>query len=161
MSSLNLRHSVRAVVLDEEDRILLCRCVLPGEVVWITPGGGIEEGESADSALRRELVEEVGLTFEGPLRQVWHQQLVGPEYASGHDGVINDYFLVRAKTFEPSGSLTAVELAAEHLTSFRWWRLNEIADYEGPELFGPRDLVAVLDELIVEGAPETPVIIGL
>ncbi|MFD3518815.1 NUDIX domain-containing protein [Streptomyces sp. NPDC058657] len=161
MSSLNLRHSARAVVLDEEDRVLLCRCVLPGAVVWITPGGGIEEGESADSALRRELVEEVGLAFEGPLRHVWHQRLIGPEYASGHDGVINDYFLVRAEAFEPAGSLSPAELAAEHLTSFRWWRLNEIDAYQGPELFGPRDLAAVLDELISKGAPETPVVIGL
>ncbi|MFD3514696.1 NUDIX domain-containing protein [Streptomyces sp. NPDC058657] len=137
MSSLNLRHSARAVVLDEEGRILLCRCVLPSAVVWITPGGGIEEGESADSALRRELVEEVGLVVTGLLRHVWHQRLIGPEYAPGYDGVINDYFLVRAEVFEPAGSLSAGDLAAEHLTSFRWWGLNEIADHQGPELFGP------------------------
>ncbi|MFI2371916.1 NUDIX domain-containing protein [Streptomyces sp. NPDC018833] len=36
----------RAVVLDEEDRVLLCRCALPGEVVCVAPGGGVEEGES-------------------------------------------------------------------------------------------------------------------
>jgi hypothetical protein len=29
MSSLELRHSVRAVVLDEDDRILLCRFAIP------------------------------------------------------------------------------------------------------------------------------------
>ncbi|MFF8643282.1 NUDIX domain-containing protein [Streptomyces sp. NPDC015345] len=155
-----LRHAARGVVLDGENRILLCRCVLPGAVVWITPGGGIEEGESAGSALRRELLEEVGLNFEGPLRPVWHQRLIGPEYAQGYDGVINDYFLVYAEAFEPAGRLSEVELAAEHLTSFRWWRLDEIADYQGPELFGPRDLAAALDELIAEGPSENPVVLG-
>ncbi|MER6241403.1 NUDIX domain-containing protein [Streptomyces clavifer] len=150
MPSLNLRHSARAVVLDEEDRILLCRCVLPSEVVWITPGGGIEEGESMSAALRRELFEEVGLVFEGPLQHVWHQQLVGPEYAPGHDGVINDYFLLRVETFEPNSGLSDSDLAAERMTSFRWWMLSEIAEYQGPELFGPQDLAAVLDELIAK-----------
>ncbi|CAM5233635.1 DNA mismatch repair protein MutT [Streptomyces spiroverticillatus] len=161
MSSLSLRHSARGVVLDREDRILLCRGVLPGEVVWIAPGGGIEDGESAEEALRRELVEEVGLAWEGPLRHIWHQRLVGPEYAPGHDGVVNDYFLVRAEAFEPVGSLSAAELAAEHLTAFRWWRPDEIADYEGPELFGPQDLAALLAELTARGAPAAPVVIGL
>ncbi|MFF7647110.1 hypothetical protein [Streptomyces canus] len=40
MSSVNLRHSVRAVVLDEGDRILLCRFAIPkptgAVVVWAT-----------------------------------------------------------------------------------------------------------------------------
>jgi 8-oxo-dGTP diphosphatase len=29
MSPVNLRHSVRAVILDEEDRVLLCRFAIP------------------------------------------------------------------------------------------------------------------------------------
>ncbi|MFE3905697.1 NUDIX domain-containing protein, partial [Streptomyces sp. NPDC059153] len=48
MSSLNLRHPVRAVVLDENDRILLCRFAFPepaGTVVWAAPGGGVERDE--------------------------------------------------------------------------------------------------------------------
>ncbi|MEU7581387.1 NUDIX domain-containing protein [Streptomyces sp. NPDC041068] len=162
MSSLKLRHSVRAVLLDEEDRVLLCRCLVPGgEVVWITPGGGIEEGETAHAALRRELHEEVGLVFDGPLRHVWHQELVGPGYAEGHDGVINDYFLVRTTAFEPGGALSNSELAAENITAFRWWRTSEIADWRGPELFGPRDMATALNALIAEGVPDQPLLLGL
>jgi ADP-ribose pyrophosphatase YjhB (NUDIX family) len=48
MSSVNLRHSVRAVVLDEGDRILLCRFAIPKPtgtvIVWAAPGGGVERG---------------------------------------------------------------------------------------------------------------------
>jgi len=34
---------------------------------WAAPGGGIEDGESAEEAARREISEEVGLDYTGPL----------------------------------------------------------------------------------------------
>lgn len=53
-----LRHGARALVIDHEDRILLLRVLVDdGASVWITPGGGIEPGESPLEALERELVE--------------------------------------------------------------------------------------------------------
>jgi 8-oxo-dGTP diphosphatase len=60
VSALSLRRAVRAVVLDEDDRVLLCRLAIPepaGTVVWVTPGGGVERGETPFAALRRELLE--------------------------------------------------------------------------------------------------------
>ncbi|MFJ8493751.1 NUDIX domain-containing protein [Streptomyces sp. NPDC094038] len=69
MPSVHLRHSVRAIVLDEDDRILLCRIAIPdpaGTVVWAAPGGGIEPDETLLGALRREVREEVGLMSGAP-----------------------------------------------------------------------------------------------
>lgn len=42
MAPLNLRHSVRALVLDLNDRILLCRHVIsmPAQIVWSAPRNG-------------------------------------------------------------------------------------------------------------------------
>lgn len=48
------RRSVRAIVLDPDDRVLLCRhdlTALDGPVVWAMPGGGVEPGESDLRAL--------------------------------------------------------------------------------------------------------------
>jgi 8-oxo-dGTP pyrophosphatase MutT (NUDIX family) len=53
-----------AVVLDNEDRILLCR-LSADEVeagAWTLPGGGVEFGEHPDETVLRELEEEAGLT---------------------------------------------------------------------------------------------------
>jgi 8-oxo-dGTP diphosphatase len=85
MTTVNLRHSARAVILDEDDRILLCRFTTPhpavpadARIVWAAPGGGVEPGETLLAALRRELHEEVGLTIDDNPAHVWHQEVVAP-----------------------------------------------------------------------------------
>ena len=161
MPPLNLRHSVRAIVLDEEDRILLCRFALPDRGVWAPPGGGVESGETPHAALRRELHEEIGLVLDGEPPLVWHRRVVDPGHLTGYDGTVQDYFLVRTAAFRPDGALSREELAAENITEFRWWRLPEITDYRGPDLFGPRDLAGPLTGLIRDGVPAEPLHLGL
>ncbi|MGK4579947.1 NUDIX domain-containing protein [Kitasatospora sp. HPMI-4] len=163
MPTENLRHSVRAIVLDEHDRVLLCRLAVPqppGTVVWAAPGGGVERGETPIAALRRELCEEVGLVIGTDPPHVWHQRVAAPGLVPGHDGVVNDYFLVRTTAFDPHGTLSDRGLAAENITTLRWWNPQDIADYRGPDLFSPRDLATPLTALLAHGAPARPLRLG-
>jgi ADP-ribose pyrophosphatase YjhB (NUDIX family) len=57
---------VRAIALDDSDRIFLVRhAYIPG---FHLPGGGVESGETAIQSLLRELSEEGGLTVREPPR---------------------------------------------------------------------------------------------
>ena len=54
---------VRAACFDSNGRIFLVRhSYVPG---WHMPGGGVERGQSAEEALRRELQEEGNLELDG------------------------------------------------------------------------------------------------
>ena len=53
----------RAVIL-EDDKVLLIHRIKEGREYYVLPGGGVEPGESAHQAVRRECNEELGIDVE-------------------------------------------------------------------------------------------------
>jgi len=156
--TLPLRQGVRAVVLDDDDRILLVHFQFPDRALWATPGGGIEPGETHEMAIRRELNEEVGLADVtlGPV--IWERTHEFP--FADYSGQYETFFLVRTSASVIEPSFSPEELWAEGLTASRWWSVREIRAAHD-ELFAPRDLASLLESLLRDGAPTEVVDTGV
>jgi TDG/mug DNA glycosylase family protein len=149
------RHAVRSVVIDAQNRLLLYRFVSPGgESFWSTPGGGVEAGESADEAMRRELREEVGLRDVqlGPC--IWTRE----EVFVWHRVVwqVERYYLVRVESHEVEPEL---DLTEEGMHEHRWWTLGEIETTD--VVLYPTRLSALLRDLLERGPPPQPIDAGV
>ena len=132
------RHAVRAVIVDALDRVLLYRFVSPGgRSFWATPGGGIENGETDENAIRRELREEVGLHDAdlGPCittRErlfVWHRVV----------RQVDRFYLVRVERHDVAPE---VDLSEESMEEYRWWTPDELE--QTTEELSPEGLSALV-----------------
>lgn len=123
------RDSARVIVLDERGDVLLVRVVDSLDdkpPVWITPGGGIELGETIAEAAARELREETGL-------EVTATDLGTPVAVTRGDWVYRGeplfsedwFFIHRTTRYEPDVA-GQEELEAEIHDSWRWWTIEEL-----------------------------------
>ncbi len=143
------RKAVRGLILTPDHEVLLIRIRPPdgSEHFWIAPGGGLEQGETVEQALRRELREELGLTnfLAGPV--VWRRHHIftwGARRISQRE----EYMIIHIDRFEPS--MADVE-EAKVMDCFRWWRIDDLEKAE--ERLTPLSLAKILQRYIVDGAP--------
>jgi len=135
------RQAGRAILRDDDGRVLLIHFVLPNMTFWATPGGGMEPGETPLAAAIRELREELGIevALEGPV----HRAVGIFEF----EGVLienTDHFFSGRWNGIPR-LLGATESESAALTQARWWTIEEIE--QAREDIFPRDLVGVLRRL--------------
>ncbi|WP_053203852.1 NUDIX hydrolase [Jiangella muralis] len=130
------RRTARVLLLEPGGRILLFEDSDPSApgapTFWITPGGGVDPGETLLDAVVREVEEETGLrltpsSVRGPIaeRTVVH--------------AYSDKIVVQSETFfvadapgqeiEPAGLTEEEQLT---VIGHRWWSLDELARTERP-----------------------------
>lgn len=133
--------------------MLLVRFDFPTKTLWACPGGGLADGESEEQALRRELLEEVGLELRDVGPCIWHRKHIIPMFGGQWDGQEERFYLVHVEPFEPRPTFSVEDLAAEHVVGMRWWTPEELASTT--EQFAPRRLPELLAQLRAAGPPDS------
>ena len=128
------RRGVRVVVTDGRHVLLFADTDpgLPGSRWWVTPGGGMDPGETEAQTALRELAEETGLVAT-------ESELVGPVMrrvvAHGYSDQVceqsESFFVLRTERFEVD---TAGHTLAEKVTlaGHAWLPLDGLADLPDP-----------------------------
>ncbi len=111
------RRTVRTILKNEEDKIALM--YMAKHKVYLFPGGGIEDGESLEEALRREVLEETGCSCR-IIKELG--------YIYENRGVLNytqeSFYYVTEKTGEQVDiKLTKDE--EDSMTSYNWYCIEE------------------------------------
>ncbi|MGD8189888.1 NUDIX hydrolase [Brevibacillus ginsengisoli] len=153
---MKIRKAARLLVLDTQNRLLLFKIKDPfnpetGEF-WVTPGGGLDEGESFEEAALRELWEETGIrdVHIGPW--IWTREaqfLWEDERIQAHER----YFVARVNTTEVTlKNFTALE--KESYREHKWWKVGELAVTN--DLIIPNKLAELSLPVITGSLPDEP-----
>jgi 8-oxo-dGTP pyrophosphatase MutT (NUDIX family) len=147
------RKAARTLLIAERSVLLIQGCDparLELGTWWLTPGGGIETGESLEAAAAREVLEETGLALDsarfGPVVATRTAEF---DFDGAHYRQREWFVAVAVERFEPgSGGWDAVEQRA--LLEHRWWTIEALEQTD--ELVYPNELASVLRTLLAGGA---------
>ena len=138
---MKIRKNTRAVLLNENNEIFLFKfhfaMLLDDRTMWVTPGGGIAEGESFEDGLKRELFEELGLSDIDIGSWIWFRNK--PNTIKSGEQIMSEerYFLVRTTT-DDTFTFEHMGYDERSLTKDgRWWSV-EALEASSEEFFTER-----------------------
>jgi 8-oxo-dGTP pyrophosphatase MutT (NUDIX family) len=124
------RTGARILLIDSDERVLLIHERTGDDAQythWLTPGGGVEDGEDLPTAAVREVYEETGLRVELALDapQVYVRDRIWSWRELTFDQT-DHYFAVRIVAGLPVEPAGLTEVEASLLLGYRWWSVEEL-----------------------------------
>jgi len=135
------RLTSRVLLFDRDNRVLLFLTKAPdtsGVARWLTPGGGVDPGETHADAAVRELFEETGLENVPLGEPVWSHDFVVEWDDADHDTGHAEFYTAVVDAFEPSSTNWTDDEQVDVL-EHRWWTLNELLTTH--DAYEPKELI--------------------
>jgi 8-oxo-dGTP diphosphatase len=130
------------------DRILLVNHSLYGKetAFWVPPGGGIQFGESAESALRREFIEETGLDIKPGALLFINEHIQPPLHA------IEMFFQIDAVNGTPvKGMDPELSLEKQIIADVRFLTFQEIKAFPETSVHSIFSRIKALEDIFTLG----------
>jgi 8-oxo-dGTP diphosphatase len=134
--------AVSAVIMRNGEFLAVRRARPPMQGLFTLPGGGVETGESLLNAVRREVLEETGLTVE-PLALAGYRDVIARDEAGG----VQRHFVILAFA---ARWVAGEPRLNEELAEARWMRPAGLRDLSTTE--GLAEIVAAAFELLKRGS---------
>ncbi len=151
------RVAARVLLINGAGRVLLFHGVdpaNPADEYWVTPGGGIDPGESPAQAAARELFEETGLRVDpAELGQPVHRNVIEFSFEGRLYRQEQDFFLFRVSVWEVDIS-GFDDSERRSVDGYRWWSAEELA--ATTEAVYPESLATLLRPPALRRAPAPP-----
>ncbi len=113
---------------------------------WLTPGGGIEAGESLEAAVTREILEETGLAVAaGDVGTVVATRVAHFDFDERTFRQHESFFAVLVAPFTPTDKGWD-DLERRELITHRWWTLDELT--ATAEIVYPSELAALMHAVL-------------
>ena len=151
------RNAARVVLL-ADGRVLLQHGFDPGRPEagpwWITPGGGVNDGESVEDAAVREVLEETGLQLApARLGPVIATRVASFEFERRRFRQSESFFAVVVEAFTPEHHGWD-EIEQRALLDHRWWSVDELRATD--ETVYPSELPDVV-QAVLDGTVNAPI----
>ena len=156
-NAAKIRKSSRAIVLNKDNQIFLFQYkfdyLADKKAIWITPGGSLEEGESFEDALKRELFEELGVQITESCPEVYYRNPIYTLKNGEKIQSVEKFFLVivAERTFS---FVNWTESEKKRMLTGKWWSVEEIQQSE--DEFFSKDIIRILTEISNKQIPREP-----